>query len=542
MFNQLKLQQILDQVLQHLPLLSEDAQSRLKKSAEEFSNEMLESQYIKVPLVGVFDAGKSSLLNVFTQKPGMLPVDTVPETAVAYELYYGNDNIVELYRDGRKIDAKPLADIKQLNTQPGDIAKVYCDSHAIKACQDRGIILVDMPGIGSGIERHDAAIFNYIHSGTAFVLLVDAEQGSLRSSTLTFMQELSQYNLHPAVIVTKIDRKPESEIKTVVEYIEYQLKKLGDNQPYISSISAVDNNIAGFAQYLDSLDAEALFNEKFGKRLSLLIDNVIKQLKVRVELRGKDVDDVEGKLRAIETEIANVRAELPIGTNADTPEKSARDVLDNVRAALIAKSDEIAQMIFDKADQEEIKSLVVSTVRAEIISSLKEESEQYSAAMSDNLQEAAENLGIIEIDTGIFNDFDEIINMVSAIVSELMNLGGIWGQIAKILMPFVGDILRWFFGKSDSQVLEEIRDQFLTKCVDHIAVDLMPTIIKLTIDNQTRIKAKLQEELVAKMESVKDGLREKIADANKSKETILQEIQHLDDAVKKLEALKASIN
>lgn len=160
-------------------LLIDAAQKECEAKLSDFCKELEESRYIKVPLVGVFSAGKSSLLNVFTQKPEMLPIDTLPETAVAYELYYGTPERVELYRDGKLIEDTSLINIKDLRTTPGDIAKVYCNSEPVKQLQDRGIILVDMPGIGSGIERHDAAIINYINTGTAFILLVDAEQGSL---------------------------------------------------------------------------------------------------------------------------------------------------------------------------------------------------------------------------------------------------------------------------------------------------------------------------------------------------------------------------
>lgn len=138
----MKYQVALDKVGEVAPLLIGEAQAELKTKSEEFMNEVQESRYIKVPLVGVFSAGKSSLLNVFTQKPGMLPVDTMPETAVAYELYYAQTECVELYRNGNKVDAKPLADIKQLDTKPGDIAKVYCTSEPVRELQQRGIILV----------------------------------------------------------------------------------------------------------------------------------------------------------------------------------------------------------------------------------------------------------------------------------------------------------------------------------------------------------------------------------------------------------------
>ena len=162
----MKFQKALDQVLDFKKILNEDFAKEIQSKANDFMNEVQESQYIKVPLVGVFSAGKSSLLNVFTQRNGMLPVDTAPETAVAYELYYSPVESVELFREGKKIDEKKIENIKELDTKPGDIAKVYCQSDNIKKLQERGIILVDMPGIGSGIERHDAAIFNYIQSGT----------------------------------------------------------------------------------------------------------------------------------------------------------------------------------------------------------------------------------------------------------------------------------------------------------------------------------------------------------------------------------------
>ena len=272
MTNLIKYQTALDKVSEVAPLLMEDSQVVYKRKAEEFIEEVHESKYIKVPLVGIFSAGKSSLLNVFTKKPGMLPVDTMPETAVAYELYYSQTECVELFRNGKKLDSKSLTDIKQLETKPGDIAKVYCTSEPIKKLQDRGIILVDMPGIGSGIERHDAAIFNYINSGTAFVLIVDAEQGSLRGSTLAFMNELSQYNMYPAVLVSKIDKKPEEDVKDIVEYIHYQLTRMGNNNPYVGTVCAVNEDLKGLDTYLASLDPEKLVGQKLDNQLRLIIN------------------------------------------------------------------------------------------------------------------------------------------------------------------------------------------------------------------------------------------------------------------------------
>lgn len=542
MKNVMKYQMALDKVAEVSSLLSSEAQAELKAKSEEFMNEVQDSQYIKVPLVGVFSAGKSSLLNVFTQKPDMLPVDTLPETAVAYELYYAQTECVELYRNGNKIGSKPLADIKLLDTKPGDIAKVYCTSEPIRQLQEKGIILVDMPGIGSGIERHDAAIFNYIHSGTAFVLLVDAEQGSLRGSTQTFMQELSQYNMHPAVLVSKIDKKPENDVKDIVEYIQYQMSRLGNPNPFVGTVCAVNNNLESFLQYLDLLDPDMLMGEKLGKKLQLIITSLIDQIKVRVELRSKDIANVEDKIKQIDEEISNVKLELPTNNSeADTPEKSTQDILDNVYEALAAKSTDIAQMIVDREDPEAIKAVIVSTVRTEIIASLKEESEQYSTALGTAVQESISNLSTIEIDTNFMNDFSEIFVILNGYISTLLNLGGLWGKLAQVLLPFLPSVLNWLFGKSDEDVLEEVRAKVMDKCVNEVITGIRPTIFKITVDNQKRIQEKIQAELVSKMEKIKEGLREKMADANRSKEEVEAEIAKLTSAISHLNTILSEI-
>ncbi len=542
MNNLLKYQKALDKVSEVSSLLIGDAQTEFRAKSEEFMNDVHDSQFIKVPLVGVFSAGKSSLLNVFTQKAGMLPVDTMPETAVAYELYYAEKECVELYRNGNKVDTKPISEIKQLDTKPGDIAKVYCTSEPIKNLQEKGIILVDMPGIGSGIERHDAAIFNYINSGTAFVLIVDAEQGSLRGSTLAFMHELSQYNMHPAVLVSKIDKKPESDVKDIVEYIQYQMTRLGNSSPFVGTVCSVNNNLDGFNKYLDSLNPEALVAEKLGNKLKLIINSVIDQIKVRVDIRTKDIANVDEKIKKIDEEISNVKVDLPANNiNVDTPEKSTQDILDNVRAALEAKSYDIAQMIVDKEDHESIKAVIVSTVRTEIITSLKEESEQYSTALGTAVQKSVADLATIEVNTDFMSDFSEIFEKLNGYIEALLSLGGIWGKLAAVLLPFLPDVLNWLFGKSDEEVVEEVRAKFMSKCVNQVTTGIQPTIFKITVDNQKRIQEKIQAELVSKMEKVKEGLCEKMTDANKSKEEVEAEISKLTSAISHLNTIISEI-
>ena len=524
------------------PLLTDEAQKEVDDKIQEFRNKASESQFVKIPLVGVFSAGKSSLLNAFSERPGMLPVDTTPETAVAYELYYAPIETVELYREGKQIESRPLTEIKQLSTKPGDIAKVYCKSNKIKELEMRGVILVDMPGIGSGIERHDAAIANYISRGNAFILIVDADQGSLRGSSLAFLNELGHYNMYPAVLVSKTDKKASEEVKDIVEYIKYQMSKTGNGNPYISTVCSVNNDFDGLSSYLSQIDSEKMLSTILGDKLKHIIKSVIDQLKIRVQLRTKDIENVDEIIKNIEEEINNVKTDLTSDTgSADSPEKSTQDILDNVQMALEAKATDIAQMIVDKEDKENIKATIISIVRTEVISSFKEESEQYSTALGSAIQESIKDIATIEIDGDVMGDFADIYEIVYEYVNDLLSLGGIWGEIAKVLLPFLPDLINWMFGKSNEELVEEARKKVLNKCVRQVITGLRPTILKMTTDNQKRIKEKIRAELISKMEKVKEGLREKKEDANKSKQEVEAEIAQLNEAISKLNKLTKSI-
>ena len=542
----MKYQNALNKVSEVTPLLVGETLNELKRNSEEFMQEVQDAQYIKVPLVGVFSAGKSSLLNVFTEKVGMLPVDTMPETAVAYELYYGLNESVELYRNGEKIDSKPLADIKQLDTKPGDIAKVYCTSEHIKKLQERGIILVDMPGIGSGLERHDAAIFNYINSGTAFVLIVDAEQGSLRGSTMTFMQELSQYNMHPAILISKIDKKTDSEVKAIKEYIEYQLSKLGSTDSFVGTVCSVNNDLNGFTTYLESLNPEALVREKLNKKFRYIVNSVIEQINLRIQIKDKDIADVEGKIKQFEAEIANVKLELPVADGyADSPEKSTEDVLDSVRLALSNKATDIAQMIIDKENSETVKAAIVSIVRSAVILALKDESEQYSVALGAAVKESITELPTFEVTLDFMNDFSGVTESVSTLLTPLLTkigiLGGLGTLIINLVVSLVPKFLSWLFGKSNDDAVAEVRQKFISTAIQEVIDGIRPTILKITQDNQKNIQDKIQAELISKMEKVKDSLREKMEDANKSKSEVESEQQKLKSALSYLNSIVSEL-
>jgi predicted GTPase len=85
---------------------------------------------IYLPLVGNFNAGKSSILNTLLEKDDFLSTDIIPKTAVATEIIYSVDERVEVYSFDKDeiIDTfASLGDLKDRNIDKNSYIKVYRD-------------------------------------------------------------------------------------------------------------------------------------------------------------------------------------------------------------------------------------------------------------------------------------------------------------------------------------------------------------------------------------------------------------------------------
>ena len=192
--------------------------------------------------------------------------------------------------------------------------------------------------------------------------------------------------------------------------------------------------------------------------------------------------------------------------------------------------------------EEEVKALMVSTVRAEIIRSLKEESEQYADALGNALQNASKEIANINLNSDFLNDYADVIDVVKNLVVFLPVGGPIARVVTFVLthLPAVAKVINWLFGKSNEDIEREVL-QKLQEAIPTIIEELRETIAKLVTDNQKRIEEAMQKEYVGKMEHALDGLNEKKADAEKSKDSVKQEIATLQNVIEQLEKLQQEL-
>ncbi len=530
-------------------LLLENSFKQVSEEKDVLLRLLSEESSIKVPIVGDFSAGKSSMVNCLLGRNGLLPVDITPETAVAYELYYNSSERVELYRNGQKIEEQVIQSIKQLSVKPGDIAKVYVNSPVIKNLQERGIIIVDMPGIDSGIKEHNDAILHYINKGTAFILLTDAETGSLRESTISFITELSKYNLKPAVLISKIDKKPESEISGIKEYIEYQAKRAIGENTFVGCISSANNNIDDFNEYLSTLDSNALISAKFATRVASFINLQIISITTQKDLLKANLQDIDEKIKKLEQEKQRISEQLSDSVPfADTPEKSTQDILDLVKMELDIHAEDIATKVVNKEDSNTINAMMMNYIRPVVINAFKEEGEQYAAAMNtavDDVSRALQDTLCIEgnfVDDIVEDMREEIVGGVQ-MAAEALKFMGYWGKILGWILTFFGDkipdLIRWFFGKSQESIIAEATEKIRTSVIDKVAEQLRPIMFEQVKAQQERIRESIKKKVTDSISNVQESIESTKRQGDS--DDINTKIKAIDIAINELSNLKESI-
>ena len=199
--------------------------------------------------------------------------------------------------------------------------------------------------------------------------------------------------MKPAVLISKIDKKPESEIKDIKEYVEFQAKRAIGEETYVGCVSSANNNIADLTNFLNTLDGEALVSSKFANRIASFISLQIVSITTQKDLLNANIQDVEEKIKNLEAEKQRIAAKLADSVpHADTPEKSTQDILDQVKMELNVHAEDIAQKVVDKEDANTINAMLMNIIRPVVINAFKDEGEQYASAMNTVVDDVSKAL------------------------------------------------------------------------------------------------------------------------------------------------------
>lgn len=363
-------------------------------------------------VVGSFSAGKSALLNKYIGK-SVLEESQAPETAFATELKFSeNERLVAEYIDGTKIEN---LDFNVLKSDADKISNLICyvNSENIKLHPD--YIMVDTPGFDSGVERHNKALIKYIPQGTAYILVIDSDKGTLSESTLNFLKEVNCYSNDIGIIINKCDKKIPTEVEKVKNHIKNMLlAHTGFDYPIITTSIHDLDILEKLNELVESFDVNYLYDKNVTSELVYIKELIEDSLVIIQDNESCDLSELDNEINLREkakTELLNSIDSKKAKIKSEIRGNMKNKIISLVRNGLTNQADYLATGALISA--ESLQQRVIEIVRPILIT----EVEEYS--------EVAIDAFVNKLEVSLLKSFDEELDLEQIIKSVYEKIKGI---------------------------------------------------------------------------------------------------------------------
>lgn len=356
---------------------------------------------VLIPLVGAFNAGKTTLVNAYLQREhgSGLPTDIVPQTALATEIYAAPSaqaERVELMGDDgavlREVGLEEFGQVEKQTLKSGELEAQYAKAHLHHADlpDSNRKVLVDMPGLDSGLRTHNAAIQRYLPRGGYFFMVVDAEQGGLRQSEIERLREFLAQEVDFTVLVNKIDKK-KTDAEAIVAHIKDQVRQEFEKPASVFAVSAADNDVAAFRDTLAAVDFDHALRGFWRGRVVSLMDDAIESLHTRysalnVSTAESDrvIEDLESKEEALREKLREDERDVRNRYSRRSVDRIVRAVRDAIGDAAPSLADTYLQFGKDAGDRE-INELVRQTLNRVVGSEMADTEQRIAERYSTDI-------------------------------------------------------------------------------------------------------------------------------------------------------------
>lgn len=491
---------------------------------------------IKLVLVGHFSAGKSALLNALIGKTEFLKEAQEPQTAIATELIYDENESAFAYNvNGNK---ETINTRKEYAPNQYNHLEYRLNVSALKKIND--FTIVDTPGFDAGIEAHARALANYIGRGSAYLVVIDQEKGGIDETTLEFLQELSNYSSQVAVLINKCDKITEEVAESIAESARCTLAAYG--LPYkVYTVSKLDADISNkLISIILSFNAQAAFDKVMMKHIKaelLSTEKVLLATKKQIFLDTFDLDSDITRYSRLEEQLEGA-FERKREEAKEELDNIVQEITNNIRSSLIAHADAVAEALLS-GNQVAAEAIIVETIRPIMLATMQD----ISIRQIDNVTDALDFSGLTSdseridftniavsladslkdlIERGFFDTRTaENIDKKKSVYRGLMGIAAIatdvvapWLEVVVILLPDIINFFRGMFCESDNELAKR---RFINNLVPQIINRSYPQI-RQNVETTTRVILDEYEKLLTeKITSIKNNIAEA---QNKKKQKI----------------------
>ncbi len=538
-----------------------DDKSKLKKG-EELKQSIDKDNVLKLPIIGEFNAGKSTLLNSILERPNLLPTAITPETAVAYELHYSTDEHLELIK-GNSFERRALSEISNANVDGVDYIRVFINNPFIQDLEKKGLVIVDMPGINSGLERHAKALSRCLSDGSVFTLCSDVTQGTLTLSSINFLSEISGYRLRTILLITKSDLRPKEDGEKVKANASSIAAKVCKKEIPSFLISANDKDSWNdFTNAILELDAEALVKEKYSGKIKTWIAELITVLTMKLAAAQTPSDEFDKRISEIqEQKDETMRALDDVNSNAQSVSGSVDDILNDINEALYRNLESLTSAVINKTPGDQLGKKFESIIRPVIGESVSRELSEYQEVIGQTLADFSKQLSQIIGNGGVLPP-----ELSQLLGSEVLKVGigklatrfttGLLGKILATVSKFAGPIAfvlsmilpgiitkLWnlFTNNSEKQRME-VSAQISGVVFPQIIEKLRPEITSVITENREKMLAESRKNVLEQCKQFDDAIAQQKALKNESDQQRQLRISELSSTINQLTEISKSLD
>ena len=528
----------------------------------------IKQQELLVPVIGDFSAGKSSLLNSFLGSDKILPTDVRPETSLAAELRFDTNERIEAVAGDNVVKTYGLQDFDEIKAHAAEYSylKVYLNNEHVRSIEP--LVLVDMPGFESPVEQHNKAINVYLSRGAHFVVLVNAQDGTLHRSAFRRLTDIMECDRDFSVVISKSNLVSPDNLQKVSDKIAEQIDMELDVQKV--PVAVGKDGAEAFSKIIESLNPDNLFMritqpmlknslyetkssvniklaalEHSGEQNTAVIEKLkegLKKIQAREERLLKETQSPE----QIGNRVQGIISKL--GQNLSSSVESLTTIAANQGSDAVSK--EVSDII-----QSTLLPLVKSSVNDMAISideKLNIELKDINTALASySLDENFVSNTSMGIKTFLENSMTSLNGVVSkrqehkhasevykAITGVLAIATDFISPVAELAIVFLPQIVSFFTQAAQKHQQEEaelqrinnIRSQILTQVIPSVKRDLQPKIQKILTDEAQSLVSQITKEY----EAILEAKQQEIDAAEKERQA------HIDEMNEKIAALQTA--
>ena len=526
--------------------------------------EAIQQTELLVPVIGAFSAGKSSLLNSFLGDK-KLPEKITPETALATELRYSEDEHIEAVAPNSDITTFSIDDIEEIKDRAKDFKylRMYLKNENIRNIEP--LILVDMPGFESPLDLHNQAIMEYINRGVHYIVLSSVEDGTITKSMRRQLENIQAYERGFSFFLSKTNLKPKEEVEEIRQQVQDQLEDYFDITDEIALID--DDGGESLQRVLSQIDPEQLIKNLFLENLKDNFFMIKEVINTNISALSKSKEENQGAIRQLQKALDetiqkknNLIEEAKsrysdIGVNSIV-EAVGRDLSDSIEeivsVAISGSSDTLSETILEIAKSSLIVNVKdsISDISDDIINDFSAGLTNLNSSMSDFTISENWITGVSDTTKKLVNGISSTLNNIveerqknskdkdtayKAITSILAITTTILNPLLELTIVFLPDIISAIFGSmQEKKQKEQIRQIILTNTIPSLKRELrnrLPEIFNAQVNELiSKIGEQFEEAIIEKQSAIENAQKE-IEEKNSNIEEIIQIYKNADDTI-----------